>query len=189
MEQLITIVNLARKIGCMCQRNIVDRFMVGIRIFSSPVDDFVIRILYNPSIDKVYDIKLRDREHREYYYTINYDELIEMLKGIEKKRNNGNIEIFRLKEMLIENQIPFNFKTINKFNLGGYQLFYPSCDNAICLVIQSGISCGNEHNMLEIRGLWTEQEAQDNSVVGWLTAEEVFKRIHKDYCSINFNLE
>jgi len=110
-------------------------------------------------------------------------------RKIKTELYNGKAEIFRLKAMLIENQIPFDFEPINKFNLEGYQIFYPNYDNVNCLAIQSEISCGNEHNMLEIRGLWTEKEAQDNSVVGWLTAEDVFERIQKDYCSINFNLE
>ena len=38
---------------------------------------------------------------------------------------------------------------------------------------------GSEEDKLEIMGLLTEIEEEEDSVRGWLTAEEVFKRIKK----------
>ena len=38
---------------------------------------------------------------------------------------------------------------------------------------------GSEEDKLEITGLLTEIEEEEDSVRGWLTAEEVFKRIKK----------
>lgn len=85
-------------------------------------------------------------------------------------------EIFRLKEMLEESKIPFEFKELN----GGYQIRYPVHDFT-CSAIEHDFSYGREEDKLEIMGLLTKKEEKNDSVLGYLTAEEVFKRIKKDY--------
>lgn len=49
--------------------------------------------------------------------------------------------------------------------------------DAVCHYISYG---GRQSGLLEILGALTEEEIEDDSVLGWLTAEEVFKRFK--YC-------
>lgn len=42
---------------------------------------------------------------------------------------------------------------------------------------------GGPSDLIEIMGLLTPEEEENNSVVGWLTAEEVFRRIKEAVCS------
>lgn len=86
-------------------------------------------------------------------------------------------EILRLKEMLIQQKIPFDFSEFH----GGYHICYPNKDNVICSVIEHDGSYGREDDKLEIQGLLTEQELEetDDTVLGYLTAEDVFARISK----------
>lgn len=95
-------------------------------------------------------------------------------------------EILRLKEMLIQHQIPFEF---SKFQ-GGYHVRYPSKDNVICSVIEHDGFYGREEDKLEIQGLLTEQELEetDDTVLGYLTAEDVFARINKHFENTLTNL-
>lgn len=88
-------------------------------------------------------------------------------------------EILRLKEMLIHHQIPFEFSEFQ----GGYHVCYPNKDNVICSVIEHDGSYGREEDKLEIQGLLTEQELKetDDTVLGYLTAEDVFARISKHW--------
>lgn len=88
-------------------------------------------------------------------------------------------EILRLKEMLIQHGIPFDFSEFH----GGYHIFYPNKDNVICSVIEHDFSYGREKDKLEIQGLLTEQELEetDDTVLGYLTAEDVFARINKHF--------
>lgn len=103
-------------------------------------------------------------------------------------------EIFRLKEMLEQAEIPFVytdrsyqfdiplFDGTTKFT--HYHIEYPEgmpTDKRVCSVIQGYGSYGGQANLLEIMGLLTPEEEQDDSVCGWLTAEEVFERIKKHY--------
>lgn len=98
-------------------------------------------------------------------------------------------EIFKLKGMLEEANVPFKF-TDSSFDLVGskyrhYQIEYPCSyreGDRICSVIQGDGTYGREVNLLEIRGLLTSEEEQDDSVCGWLTAEDVFERIKAHYC-------
>lgn len=103
-------------------------------------------------------------------------------------------EIFKLKEMLEQAEIPFVY-TDRSFSLNTpffdgtmkiahYHIEYPEgvpTDKRICSVIQGFGSYGSQANLLQIMGLLTPEEKQDNSVCGWLTAEEVFERIKKHY--------
>lgn len=92
-------------------------------------------------------------------------------------------EILRLKEMLIQHGIPFEFSEFH----GGYHVCYPSKDNVICSVIEHDGSYGREKDKLEIQGLLTEQELDetDDTVLGYLTAENVFTRIKKHFENLN----
>lgn len=88
-------------------------------------------------------------------------------------------EILRLKEMLTQHGIPFDFSEFQ----GGYHICYPSKYNVICSVIEHDGSYGREEDKLEIQGLLTEQESEetDDTVLGYLTAEDVFARINKHF--------
>jgi hypothetical protein len=103
-------------------------------------------------------------------------------------------EIFRLKEMLEQAEIPFVY-TDRSFpfttplcdgttKFAHYHIEYPEgmpTDKRVCSVIQGYGSYGGQANLLEIMGLLTPKEEQENSVCGFLTAEEVFERIKHHY--------
>jgi hypothetical protein len=121
-------------------------------------------------------------------------------------------EIFRLKKMLEEANIPFEFTddlfyVKDKVGRGGldYIMFnslYPAYEikiykngakeERICDVIQHCGSRGNKQDLLEIMGGLTKAEQECYGVIGYLTAEEVFKRFKQCYengCSTYKNLE
>lgn len=86
-------------------------------------------------------------------------------------------EIFKLKSMLEENQIPFEWIVHNDLR-NGYQICYPEKDGKCeCSVIEHSFSYGNEKDLLEIQGLLTAEEEDCDSVVGFLSADDVFQRI------------
>ena len=96
-------------------------------------------------------------------------------------------EIVKLHELLEEANIPHTFVPF----MGGYMLRYFgknefSEENAtgiakgvVCSVIEHMGSYGHEKDLLEIQGLHKENET--GSVIGYLTAEDVFERILSDY--------
>lgn len=90
-------------------------------------------------------------------------------------------EIFKLKELLEKARIPFVWKERKESN--GYQILYPDAEDVVCSVIEHQFSYGNEKDLLEIQGLMTkeEEEEQHDSVLGFLTAENVFERIGKHF--------
>ena len=93
-------------------------------------------------------------------------------------------EIFRLKEMLEEANIPFEWDDNNFMNSDGYKIIIDSKDGIyLCDCIENIVSYGNKEDKLEIMGGLTEEESENDSVLGWLTAEEVFKRFK--YCYEN----
>ena len=63
---------------------------------------------------------------------------------------------------------------------GDPQVWYPSRDDNICDVICHKYSYGYDEGLLEMMGLVDEEAVGDN-VEGYLTAEEVFGRIHANY--------
>lgn len=93
-------------------------------------------------------------------------------------------EIFRLKKMLEEAKIPFQFS--ENFH-GGFHIVYSFEGKEICSVIEHDFSYGREKDLLEIQGLMTEQEMKEeqDSVLGYLTAANVFERIKMHWTSSN----
>lgn len=108
------------------------------------------------------------------------------------------IEILKLKQMLEEANIPFeftddknNYKEIvatNNLELikaakdleKSYQIIIYKNGEILCDVIYGYSSYGYEQGLLEIMGGLTQEEYKYSSVLGYLTAEEVFKRFK--YC-------
>jgi hypothetical protein len=91
-----------------------------------------------------------------------------------KQRYN---EIFKLKSMLEENHIPFEWIEHNDLR-NGYQICYPEKDGKrVCSVIEHSFSYGSQEDLLEIQGLLTADEEKCDSVLGNLTAGDVFQRI------------
>lgn len=85
-------------------------------------------------------------------------------------------EILKLKGMLEEAGVPFTFTETYRKQYPAYQIWL----GGFADVIQHRGSYGNEQDLLEIMGGLTEEEKKYDSVLGWLTAEEVFKRFK--YC-------
>lgn len=98
-------------------------------------------------------------------------------------------EILKLKKMLEEANIPFTFtddffrvKELIKKDYS-WKPFYPAYQirlGDLADVIQHNGSYGSEQDLLEIMGGLTEEEMEYDIVLGYLTAEEVFKRFK--YC-------
>lgn len=88
-------------------------------------------------------------------------------------------EILRLDRMLTEANIPH---TLTRF-LDGWQICYPeqSSEARVCDAIEHYGSYGNASDKLELMGLLTADEKEWDSVVGDLTAEDVFNRIKAHY--------
>lgn len=83
-------------------------------------------------------------------------------------------EIKALCNMLLMAGIPFSFQTFDE----GYQVCYPNTIDTVCSIICHKYSYGHENGLLEIMGL---VEIEDDEVEGYLTAEEVFKRIQNHW--------
>lgn len=97
-------------------------------------------------------------------------------------------EIFRLKEMLEEAKIPFEFKEMTMQK--GYQISYPASKGRVCSCVEHSFSYGNTDDKLEIMGLLTDLEQEEDiggefAVKGYLTAEEVYKRIYIHYKAVS----
>ena len=86
-------------------------------------------------------------------------------------------EILKLDKMLTEANIPH---TLKRF-LDGWQVIYYHNEERIADAIQHYGSYGNTQNLLEIMGLLTPGEEAVDSVLGCLTAEDVFNRMSKHY--------
>lgn len=90
-------------------------------------------------------------------------------------RMNKYNEIFVLKRKLEKAKIPFRMRPL----LGGYQIGYPTLGgDRVCSIIEHSGSYGNEVDKLEIMGLANDRE---DSVEGYLTADDVFNRIQEHY--------
>lgn len=90
-------------------------------------------------------------------------------------------EIFKLKEMLEKENISFEYEnqtqTIRGMKFERYQICCPKFENRYISIIQGHGTYGENQDLLEIMGLLTKHELQSDSVVGYLTAENIFKRI------------
>ena len=94
-------------------------------------------------------------------------------------------EIFKLKKMLEDAKIPFDFyerdteisAIIPEWE--HWHINYPSKKGCIISAIEGTGTYGAEDDKLEIMGGLTEEEAKHDTVEGWLTAEDVFNRIKK----------
>lgn len=90
--------------------------------------------------------------------------------------------------MLEDSNIPFEFNDdfFHGCHKPSYQIVIKDKENPnliLCDVIYHFASYGYEQNLLEIMGALTKEEYEDDSVLGYLTADEVFKRFK--YCYEN----
>ena len=85
-------------------------------------------------------------------------------------------EILKLDKMLTGAKIPH---TLDRF-LDGWQVCYPNNDGRVADAIQHFGSYGNTENLIEIMGLVKSEETED-SVLGHLTADDVFARMSEHY--------
>lgn len=97
-------------------------------------------------------------------------------------------EIFRLKEMLEKAKIPFDFYELEEDprtilpDWEYWHINYPARGDLCKISVIEGIgSYGELEDLLEIMGGLTKEESEESDVAGYLTAENVFKRIEKDY--------
>ncbi|WP_288910959.1 hypothetical protein [uncultured Thomasclavelia sp.] len=93
-------------------------------------------------------------------------------------------EIFKLGDMLDKENIEYKFTDRTFYNdkveCTDYQIELFDKDGIRYLsVIQSFGSYGREKDLLEIMGLLTPEEQEVDSIVGYLTAENVFERIKR----------
>ena len=99
--------------------------------------------------------------------------------------NENYTEILKLNEMLTKAEIPHSFDRM----FDGYQIVYFYKGERIADVIEHFGSYGNEENLLEIMGCMTPEEEEQDGVLGFLTAEEVFKRFSKDFLNRKFGMK
>ena len=97
-------------------------------------------------------------------------------------------EIFRLKDKLdaIDLEHTFNDHTIyipeaNRKREHYQILLYDEDGDRIVSIVQGEFTYGSNENKLEIMGLLTPEESECDSVVGYLSADEVYERIMKYY--------
>lgn len=98
-------------------------------------------------------------------------------------------EIFKLKDMLdaanieykfSDRSIPYPTWLIENGLFEHYQIVINDKNgNRIVSVIEGEGTYGAEIDKLEIMGLLTDEELESDEVKGWLTADDVFKRISK----------
>lgn len=87
-------------------------------------------------------------------------------------------EIIKLKKMLEDEKIPFEF--IERKELEGYQIIYTHKEKFVCSVIQHKYSYGNDVNLLEMLGLTIHDDVES-----YLSAEDVFEKIKWHYRKVN----
>jgi hypothetical protein len=86
-----------------------------------------------------------------------------------KERYN---EILKLRDMLERADIPFDFDEL----IDGYRIVL----NKDIIAVQFKGSYGHEKDLIEIKGALTKREQEKSAFMGWLNADEVFKRF--EYC-------
>ena len=90
--------------------------------------------------------------------------------------------IKKLSDMLTAANIPYELTTDSMGNSDN-QLWYPNCENNVMDAICNKYSYGGDEELIEIMGLLTEEEAEYDDVIGYLTPENVFERIARHYHS------
>lgn len=84
--------------------------------------------------------------------------------------------MLKLQKMLKKANVPHEFREV----YDGFQIRVFLKNEEILSAVQHNFSYGNEQDLIEIMGGLTEEESKYDSVLGHLTAEEVFKRF--EYC-------
>ena len=99
--------------------------------------------------------------------------------GIDYSTNSNYQEILKLDRMLTDASIPH---TLDRF-FDGWQVCYPTREEPELVMdaIEHYGSYGKDEDKLEIMGLLTPDEEEQDSVLGYLTAEDVFERIRKHH--------
>jgi hypothetical protein len=101
------------------------------------------------------------------------------------KTNWNYQEIIKLDRLLQLKEIPHTFERL----MDGWQICYPTKGGSrVVSVIEHHGSYGNERDLLEIMGLLTPEEEQDDEVVGYLTSQNVYERILAHWNSSEQNL-
>lgn len=99
-----------------------------------------------------------------------------------KEPNENYTEILKLNELLSKTEIPY---TIDRY-FDGWQIIYFYNGERIADVVEHLGSYGTDKNLLEIMGCLTPEEEEQDRVLGFLTAEEVFERFSKDFLNRKF---
>lgn len=90
-------------------------------------------------------------------------------------------EFNKLAKMLEDEGIPHSNEPFFRLANGRQIILFDSNRKRIAdAVCHHGSYGGRQSGLLEIMGALTEEESEQDSVLGWLTAEEVFKRFK--YC-------
>lgn len=97
---------------------------------------------------------------------------------IEKRENMK--ELMKLKAMLEEEGIPFKYQPCNA---NGNQILIYAGKKRLCDAVTSDMSYGGSEGLIEIMGGLTKEEEREDMVLGYLWADEVFKRFK--YCYEN----
>ena len=93
------------------------------------------------------------------------------------------LEILKLKEKLENANIPFEYNDdlFNGYKSPSYQIVILTRHNErLCDAVYHFGSYGHEQGLIEIMGALTYEEYENDSVLGYLTADEVFERFK--YC-------
>ncbi len=91
-------------------------------------------------------------------------------------------EIDRLALLLERDNIPFEREEVNTVpSIELTRIHYPCDKDFVCSAIQGDYTYGGRENLIEIMGLLTDEERQFDDVRGYLTADEVFRRIKADW--------
>lgn len=99
--------------------------------------------------------------------------------GIDYSTNSDYQEILKLDRMLTDASIPHTLDRL----FDGWQVCYPTREEPELVMdtIEHYGSYGKDEDKLEIMGLLTPDEEEHDSVLGYLTAEDVFERIRKHH--------
>lgn len=99
--------------------------------------------------------------------------------GIDYSTDSNYQEILKLDRMLTDASIPHTLDRI----FDGWQVCYPTREEQELVMdaIEHYGSYGKDEDKLEIMGLLTPDEEEHDSVLGYLTAEDVFERIRKHH--------